>query len=104
MFCPYITNVSLISNQNFFEIFCINSCSVSSGVFVFTNPSLLEILWTCMSTGIAGFSKAYTKTQFAVFLPTPGRLTSVSKSSGTLPWNLVWIIFSTSIIRFALTW
>ena len=36
----------------------ISSSSVSSGVMVFTSPSLFAILWTWVSTGIAGLLKA----------------------------------------------
>ena len=90
--------------QNFFGIFFINSSSVSSGVFVFTKPSLFEILCTCISTGIAGLSYAYTKTQFAVFLPTPGNLSSSSMDDGTLPLYFELIIEATLIIRLAFTW
>ena len=56
-----------------------------------------------MSTGIAGFSYAYTSTQLAVFLPTPGNSTNFSRSSGTVPLYFVSMIFATSMIRFALT-
>jgi hypothetical protein len=56
-----------------------------------------------MSTGIAGLLKAYTKTQFAVFMPTPGRSRSLSKSSGTFPLNLSIINCETSLILLALT-
>ena len=54
-------------------------------------------------TGIAGFSNAYTRTQFAVFLPTPGISTSLSISAGTFPLYLERIKFATSIIRFDFT-
>jgi len=76
---------------------------VSSGVFVLTKPNLFEILCTCMSTGIAGFSNAYTKTQFAVFLPTPGNSSSSSIDDGTFPLYFELIIHATSIILLALT-
>ncbi len=51
----------------------------------------------------AGFSNAYTKTQLAVFLPTPGNCTKVSRSSGTLFLYFLCIIFETSIILFDFT-
>jgi len=86
MFWPYITKVLFMGSQYFLGTFFLNSISVSSSVFVSTKPSLLEIRWTWVSTGIAGFSNAYTRTQLAVFQPTPGISTSLSMSAGTFPW------------------
>ena len=40
---------------------------------------------TCTSTGIAGFPKPYTRTQFAVFGPTCGNRMSSSYVAGTVP-------------------
>jgi hypothetical protein len=104
MFCPYITKVLFMSSQNFLGIVFLNSISVSSGIFVLTSPSRLEIRCTWVSTGIAGCSNAYTRTQFAVFLPTPGISTSLSMSDGTFPPYLEMSSFATSIIRFDFTW
>ena len=55
--CPNLTNNSLTFNQYFFGIRLFNSNSVSSGSVVDTKLSLLEILCTWVSTGIAGNPK-----------------------------------------------
>ena len=103
MFCPYITNVSFMRNQCLLGTSFIRACSVSSGVFVSTSPSRFDMRCTCMSTGIAGFSNAYTSTQLAVLRPTPGIPTSLSMSSGTTPPYSESTIFATSTILLALT-
>lgn len=42
---------------------------------------------TCVSTGIAGIAYPKTRTQFAVFGPTPGSEVSSSNDRGTVPWK-----------------
>jgi len=98
MFCPYITNVSFMRSQYLLGTESSRACSVSSGVFVSTSPSLFDMRCTCTSTGMAGRSNAYTSTQLAVLRPTPGSLTSSSMSSGTSPPYCCWIICATSMI------
>lgn len=41
--------------------------------------------WTWVSTGIAGIPKPKTRTQFAVFGPTPGSSSNASIVRGTSP-------------------
>src|ERR687885_2939410 len=84
IFWPYVTKVWFILSQCFLSTTKLRSASVCSGVFVFTRPSLLEILWTWISTGIAALLKPYTRTQLAVFLPTPGNSKRSSILRGTL--------------------
>ncbi|MFZ0698818.1 MAG: hypothetical protein WAN74_01290 [Thermoplasmata archaeon] len=66
---------------------CRKRCSVSSGVRVRTIPSRLAMRWTCVSTGIAGIPYPNTRTQLAVFGPTPGSEVSSSSVRGTSLWN-----------------
>src|SRR3972149_920244 len=80
--CPNDTKRSLYSIQYFLGSFFLSDISVSSGVLVFMYPSLLDILWTCVSTQIPAFPKPTVTTRFAVFLPTPFNFKSSSKSSG----------------------
>src|SRR5205814_118775 len=60
------------------SIFTASSCSVS--------PSRCESRVTCVSTTTpVAMSNAVPNTTFAVFLPTPGKCTSLSMSAGTSP-------------------
>src|SRR5688572_17592531 len=54
-FWPYDTSKSLNTIQCFFGSFFRRAISVSSGVFVRTYPSLLEIRCTCVSTAMPDF-------------------------------------------------
>ena len=56
----------------------------------------------CVSTGIAGLLNATINITFAVFLPTPGKLTKLLKSDGTSPLNSSQIFLAEAIIFFAL--
>src|ERR687883_1325653 len=103
MFCPYMTKVSFTLVHRRLLIILFNSSSVCSADLVLTSPSLFEILWTCTSTGIAGLLKAYTSTQLAVFLPTPGSSSRLPISLGTCPPNLLTSICETCLMRWALT-
>ena len=47
------------------------------------SPILLATLNTCVSTAIAGVSKATESITLAVLRPTPGSVMSESKSDGT---------------------
>ena len=47
------------------------------------SPILLATLKTCVSTAIAGVSKATESITLAVLRPTPGSVMSESKSDGT---------------------
>src|SRR4030042_806428 len=85
IFFPWLTNASFSISQYFFGTIFSSSFSVCSGVLVSTHPSLFDILWTCVSTGIASTPCAYTNTQFATFLPTPGSFSSSSIVSGIFP-------------------
>ncbi len=55
---PNLTNRSFSSSQYLFGTSLVSCASVSSGFFVCTNPSLLEMRWTWVSTGIAGLLNA----------------------------------------------
>ena len=64
---------------------------VSSGCFVFTQPSLLVMRWTCTSTPIPSnsFHAAFI-TKYAIFLPTPVTSLHVSYNHKmyTMKWNV----------------
>lgn len=82
---PIETKSLLIPLQYFLGTILTNSFSVASGVFVFTHPNKFEILWTCVSTAIAGFPNARFRTKLAVFLPTPGSFKSSPGILGISP-------------------
>jgi hypothetical protein len=52
---------------------------------------------------MAGFLNPYTRTQFAVFLPTPGNVRRSPNLAGTLPLYFSTIICDTSFILAAFT-
>jgi len=83
-FWPYATRRSFISIQYLFGSFSRSTNSVSSGVFVDTNPHRFVILCTWVSTQMPGLPKPMVTTRLAVFLPTPFSFRSSSISSGTL--------------------
>lgn len=59
-------------------------CSISNTESsFFASLSLTDTLATCVSTASAGTLKAFDKTTFAVFLPTPGSDSSDALSLGT---------------------
>lgn len=87
-----------MSSQYFLGRTFINSFSVCSGVLVLTQPSIFEILWTWVSTAIAGILKALTKTRFADFLPIPGREIRAVRNLGTRPPKSL-INFSDNFLR-----
>ncbi len=87
MFWPCWTSKGLTGIQYFGSTFAVRSRSVCSGVRVRTTPSRFAIRWTWVSTGIAGIPYPKTRTQFAVFGPTPGIDVSSSNVRGTVPWN-----------------
>ena len=62
--------------------------SVSTGFFVLTSSSQLQMRWTCTSTQIAGRSKPTATVRFAVLRPTPGSSQSSSTVCGSTPPNL----------------
>jgi len=81
-----------------------SSRSVSSGVRVRTTPRRFAIRWTWVSTGIAGIPYPNTRTQFAVFGPTPWSDVSSSNVRGTFPPNRPRISRATFRITRALVW
>src|SRR5664280_2896003 len=84
-------------------MFFVSCNSASRGFFAFlVSPILAATLKTCVSTAITGFRKTTEATTFAVFLPTPGSLCSISGSEGTSPLNSVRSIFAIPDRCFAL--
>ena len=69
---------------------------------MFTHPSKLLILWTCVSTAIAGVLNARFSTKFAVFIPTPGKVSSWLFVLGIVPLKFVEIKFVSSFNCLAL--
>jgi hypothetical protein len=59
---------------------------------------------TWVSTGIAGIPYPKTRTQLAVFGPTPGSEVSSSKERGTVPWNRSRTCSATRRRTFAFVW
>ena len=57
-FCPYMTKVLFTLVHSRLLTILFSSLSVCLTVLVSISPSLFEILWTCISTGIAGLLKA----------------------------------------------
>src|SRR5699024_3722797 len=75
--------VTLHSSLGIFFIRVSSTCLVLS--FQRQNASRLATRSTCVSTAIAGISKATDKTTFAVFLPTPASDSSSALVFGTSP-------------------
>ena len=73
------------SFQADFGIISIRANSIFTGLLCVVNPSLREILATCVSTTMPGMPNAAPSTTLAVLRPTPGRDVRASSSSGTCP-------------------
>src|SRR5690606_39125446 len=82
-FCPNVTSRSFSSIQYFCGSFSRRANSVLSGVFVCTYPQRLQMRWTCVSTQIPGFRCPSVMTRFAVFRPTPLKVSNSSILQGT---------------------
>ena len=85
-FWPHVTRYKLMYGHQRGSVALYNACSVSSGVFVFTQPSRFAMRWTCVSTQMFFWlSYARIRTRFAVFRPTPGSVRSYYIVEGVLP-------------------
>ena len=66
------------------------------------NPSLFDILFTCVSTTMLGMLYTFPRITLAVFRPTPSSVRSESIVSGTCPWKLSISLFAHAIMFFDL--
>ncbi len=80
------------------------SASTLVGSVLVVQPNLLDSRPKCVSTVMPGIPKAFPSTTFAVFRPTPGRVTRSRSRGGTSPPNLSQSACPSPIRLFAFAW
>ena len=78
--------------------------STFSGSRLVVQPKRLASRPKCVSTVMPGMPKAFPSTTFAVFRPTPGRVTRSRSRGGTSPPNRSQSAWPSPIRLFALAW